>query len=177
MATGLNELRHTITGLHDPKVIRKALLSLFSVYQDRIFEKGIASDGSGIGKYSTAPIYVNPAKSPRAIGRPIGKSGRSKFLSGDDHKTRYFEGGYKAFREKIGRPTDVVNLQLTEDLKDNTLPELDQGRYVFGFGHDFASKKATGNEERFKKQIFDLTVEETESIDNRIFKAMEELGL
>lgn len=177
MASGIVDLTRLVGKMREPKVMQKALLSLFADYHSRIFEEGKASDGGTIGKYSTDPIYVNPADSPRSFGANIGKTGKSKFADGKPHQTRYFPGGYEQFRDKIGRPTNVVNLQLTEDLKRNTLPELNEGRYVFGFGHDFANDKATGNEAHFKKQIFDLTIKEMDSIDKKIIQAMEELGL
>lgn len=73
----------------------------------RIFDLKKNSQGGIIGEYSTKPIYVDPRDSPRSIGRPIGKSKKSKFKDGTDHKSRYFPGGYKEFKQKVRGSTTV----------------------------------------------------------------------
>ncbi len=84
----------------------------------RIHNDGVAVDGSQIGHYDNLhPLYVNPNKSTRKFPTK-GKTGKAKFKNGESHKTGYFES-YKAYREKIGRDTEFVNLTLWGSLRSN----------------------------------------------------------
>lgn len=174
MATGFRELSAKVGGIADTRVVRKMALSLFSEYHSRIFTKGIASDGTPIGKYNTTdPLYVNPADSPKSfptLGKPRADGSRRK------GKTGWFPS-YAAFRNAIGRPTGTVNLQLTEQLKRGTVVSTRGEDPVFGFTNKVEAAKAAGNEERFKHLIFDLTNAEFASIPRRMASARRELGL
>lgn len=88
---------------------------------ERIFDEGKKESGAKIGSYSTKPIYISAAAVPKPKGRPIGKTGKSKFESGakagQDHKSRYFNSGYKGYRDNVGRQTSFVDLSLTGELR------------------------------------------------------------
>jgi len=86
---------------------------------ERIFQEGKKADGSDIGQYATSPpMYVNPKTSPGNVKKltPIGKHGETVFQNGKPHKTAYVSS-YKDYRQKIGKRTDKVNLDLSGDLK------------------------------------------------------------
>jgi len=92
---------------------------------ERIFEGGKDAEGKQ-HKYKPAdpdkPLYVNPNNSPKKFptkGKPNDKGvSKSKFANGEPHKTGYFES-YKAYREKIGRDTEFVNLNLWGNLQND----------------------------------------------------------
>lgn len=152
----------------------------------RIHNEGKNVRNGKIGSYSTTPIYVNPANSPRKFtpeGKPtkfrkktkktfkfysetsssgyIEKTttmvavGNKTFKNGKPHKIKYFAQGYKGFRDKIGRETAYVNLQLTGSLKADFNILKSSNGYTIGF-----SKKAEiaeGLEKHFKSQIWGLS--------------------
>lgn len=134
----------------------------------RIFEKGIATDASQIGKYNTVdPLYINTAKkSPKKLkgqGKPIGNSkGKTVHDNGEPYKTTYFES-YSDFRKKVGRSSDVVNLNLYGNLKldfENGLVKVDDNNFHLVLKNKTDRNKASGAEEHFKKRIFYPTKEE-----------------
>lgn len=105
---------------------KQAVYNTMALQAVRIFEKGKGTSGGliGGGKYnSTSGLYVNNKllRGGSKLGKPRGKpyngqAGRTKFAStGQPHKLNYVTS-YKALREKLGRRTDIVNLQLNYDL-------------------------------------------------------------
>lgn len=136
---------------------------------ERIFEEGKKSDGSGIGKYnSTDLLYVNPNDSPKKFptkGKPD-KNGKakSKFSNGESHKTGYFES-YKAYREKVGRQTDHVNLNLFGNLHNDFgkgVVKLNTQTYASRISQGSNEKKREGMEEKYG-DIFKVTEGEREN--------------
>jgi hypothetical protein len=101
------------------EVVRAAAITVSAEMKHRIQNKGLATDGTKIGSYSTSPLYVSTNSNVgRGFGRPIGKTGLSVFKSGKkkglDHLSRYFEKGYSQYKTAIGRNTlGSVNLTLT----------------------------------------------------------------
>lgn len=135
---------------------------------ERIFEKGENAEGSGIGKYnSTDPLYVNPNDSPKKFptkGKPSkDKPGKTKFKNGESHKTGYFES-YKAFREKVGRETDHVNLNLFGNLQNDFgkgVIKLSNEAYISRVSQGDNLDKIKGAEGRYG-DVFKLTKVERE---------------
>jgi hypothetical protein len=85
---------------------------------ERIFEEGKDSSGEKAKYNSSDPIYVNPnTESPKRFP-PKGKTGKTKFKNGEPHKTGYFNS-YKDFRQKIGRETGFMNLNLFGNLQND----------------------------------------------------------
>ncbi len=116
-----------------------------------------------IGRYNTTkPLYVNPKKAVRSFG-VAGKTGKSKFLNGNSHKTKYFSS-YKDFRTKVGRETSVVNLQLSGKLRRDWAIEQDGKDWVIGFRSQYGSDISRGNEKNFHTQIFGVSQKETQQI-------------
>lgn len=104
--------------------LRIAAFTTTAKMGERIFDDGRTTIGSSIGQYSTTPIYVNPNKltvGRGSLGVPRGKTGETRFKSGKKegqrHKTKYLEGGYKEFRQKVGRQTAFVDLSLSNELR------------------------------------------------------------
>lgn len=143
----------------------------------RIFTEGKNSSGSAIGQYnSTDPLYLNPktAFNGAKLGKPVGKTGKTKFKSGKDHVTVFVES-YKSYREKIGRKTGSVNLELSGELKsDMENPQggapaptrVSEHEYIVQVKRPLSLKKIEGNEARFGT-IFKLTSGEKDNFFTR----------
>lgn len=84
---------------------------------ERIFEDGETANGTKKAYNSTTEIYVNPDNAPKKFPTK-GKTGKTKFKSGNDHKSGYFES-YKEFRQKVGRQTAFMDLNLFGNLKSD----------------------------------------------------------
>lgn len=129
-------------------------------YKDRIFADGKDSKGAPIGRYSTKPFYAGGKQLrglPKGKFRPEGKNGDKKFKNGKNHKTRYLKDGYKEFRERAGRQSGKVDLNLT-GASQQTIQVGKKGEgIVLGFTNAKRLKILEGNEKRFRKNIFDLS--------------------
>jgi len=133
--------------------------SIVSETRRRVHNDGRDVRNRKIGDYSTNPMYVNPAISPKSF-TPEGKTGKTSFADGTAHKTKYFGAGYKGFRGFIGRRTNTVDLQLTGSLfKGYTFQVVNPKKMVIGFISGQA-KKAEGNEKRFNTLIYGYGVRE-----------------
>ena len=141
------------------KALRETAERMLAQIGTRIYEQGGAQSGD-IGKYSTKPIYISASASPRSFGRPIGKTGKSKFKTGQDHKSRYFERGYDEFKTTVGRNIGKVNLSLSGQLNLQTTVIAITGGYGIGWARDEQFNIAEGQEKHFGKKIWSLTSDE-----------------
>jgi len=143
----------------------------------RITNEGKASDGGNIGSYSTTPIYVSKDQTPKSFGRPLGKEfkgkRRSKFASGkhqgQDHKSRYFEGGYKQFKTAIGRNIlGTVNLSLTGQMMNSLALFPTSKGWGLGWQNVEFSDRAQMFERKYGKPIFSLSPRERKAVIKEI---------
>lgn len=166
-------------------------LSAFSVTDEmatRIFSDGNKTDGSGIGQYSTKPMYINPdvlknINVPGNIGVPRGKTGETKFKTGkkkgEKHKTKYLEGGYKELRQKVDRQTTFVDLRFSAEMRMDfanassedtpaTPRQISELEYQIRLDKEIDQKKRAGLEEKFgtiftvsepEKELFYKTIQ------------------
>lgn len=155
----------------------------------RIHEEGKASDGSDIGTYSTKPIYINPKNSPVKFGtsgkykdytdgngnrvlKPATDTFKGGRRAGEKHTTKYFDGGYKEFREDAGRDSSKVNLDLTGGLKQGLQLLPTSRSYSIGFMNDEQARRAEGLEKKYGKKIWSLTSGEKLEFVNLFSKAV-----
>lgn len=140
------------------KAFQRAVFDTHRLMANRIFVNGEDSSDMKIGGYnSTDPIYVNPKNSPR-------KFATGKFNNGKPRKTRKFNS-YKDFRQNVGRPTNVVNLNLFGVLQNDFvtgLRKVDNTTYEAILKQDINVKKARGQEKHWAKKIFSLSKHERE---------------
>lgn len=156
--------------------LRIAAFTTTAQMGERIFDEGKKEDGSEIGQYSTKPTYISLAVAPKPKGRPTGKTGKSKFKNGEDHKSKYFPSGYKGYRENIGRQTAHVDLSLTGELRmdfGNQRPvaeprKITDFEYQIRLDKDIDQKKRAGAEEKYgeiftpsepEKELFFKTIQ------------------
>ena len=147
----------------DKAILEAAETHLHSCVE-RIHDNGMASDGSGIGQYSTKPMYVNPAKTSSSF-QPVGKTGRDTFIrSGNPHLTKYFDEGYRAFRQEIGLMSDKVVLTLRGKLRSGliTMPVI--GGYALSWADSDLKELSEALEKKYAKPIWSATNDEKEKI-------------
>jgi hypothetical protein len=96
--------------LKSGKVVAIAATDTHTKMTARIFEDGETAQGNKLAYNNSDPIYVNPKDSPKSFP-PKGKNGKTKFDNGKPHKTGYFDS-YKEYRQKIGRESGFMNLNL-----------------------------------------------------------------
>lgn len=156
------------------KPFQISVYNVVAAQAKRIFEDGKKSDGTLIGKYDTkSPLYANPVNYKGGNKfRPLkGKTGKSKFKNGTQHKTRYFKN-YKELRNTLGRRIDKVNLQLNYDLfsdfansskgnapKRITPKKVNNFEYTMGFSRNINALKREGLEDKYGV-IFNTTKQE-----------------
>ena len=148
-------------------LVRTVATTVSAEVKTRIHETGIASDGTKIGEYSRKPMYVSKAANVgRDFGRPVGKTGKSKFSSGkrkgEDHKSRYFPGGYHQYKTAIGRNRiGSVNLSLSGQLNAQFGIQPTENGYGLGWADIKKRELAAALEKKYGKKIWGLTPEET----------------
>ena len=157
----LSQLREIQSGgaVYDAAMHDAADTQLRNITQ-RIHTDGRASDGLDIGQYSITPMYMNPKNSPVAF-QPVGKTGRDTFIkSGKPHLTRYFDQGYRAFREEVGLPSDKVVLTLSGALRDGLLVMPAAGGYILCWSDASLYELSQALEAKYQKAIWAATAEE-----------------
>lgn len=145
-----------LKGIAGGELTRLIATDLLASNNRRIHNDGIAVNGAKIGNYSIKPMYANPKVSPKKF-TGIGKTGRTKFLNGKQHVTRYFKTGYRGFRSFVGREVSVVNLQLSGKLKLDWVMQPQGKNFLLGFKSKYGSEVSRGNEQRFGKRIWGVT--------------------
>lgn len=142
------------------KAINEAADTQLKSTVQRIHVNGTASDGSVIGQYSAMPIYVNPKNSPSSF-QPVGKTGRAVFAkTGQPHLTRYFDQGYKDYRQQIGLAADKVVLTLRGDLRDGLSVIQTPNGYGLGWSDEGLYDLSQKLEQRYGKKIWSPTADE-----------------
>lgn len=166
-------LRGVTEKLQDPlaKATREAAFTAIGLYKRRIFASGSTRDGSRIGSYSSRPTYVSIAKSKRSTGsqvdnsklKPRGKNSNSpKFKNGKPRKSRYFPGGYKEYRQDLGRQSAKKDFFLTGELERSIQVGKNGKSVVIGFLKDEKYELASNLEKQSGKAVFTFSDQEVE---------------
>ena len=131
----------------------------------RIFNNGLATDESDIGRYAIGKRQTFLTNKVRGVlnKRQLGELKKEEFLS--TNKKGDVEGiSYIALRNLAGRRIDKVDLQFTgalfESIKNGIGSE--EGTAIIGFNNSEESKIARYNEKHFKKEIFKPSTTEQE---------------
>ena len=139
-----------------PKALTDALLlatnEVKGEIEQRIFNKGISTDGSKIGSYSTTPMLVGAKSFPT-------KGDANKFFSGGGLEWRKVKGknlaildsGYAGLRRISGLRTDTVDMVFKGDLQRSVRRERDGKGFKLIIKGDDNVAKARGNEKHFGK--------------------------
>jgi len=178
MERGINNSIRKLNLLHPDndtgsRIIREVALNYMAEMRDRIQNRGKASDGSDIGKYSTKPTYISIDQMDGRKLKPEGKEfkgkRRSTFASGKKkgkpHSSRYFEDGYEQYKTEAGRNTlGKVNLTFTgQFFNQMQLLPVPQGWGVGWSGAELLARaKKFESSKMYGKDIFEPTKQERE---------------
>lgn len=147
----MNEWDGLITDLNrikrDDKAMRIALSSVLPVHKKRIFEAGLDGNKTKIGTYGTSPISIAIKSQSRNTGHT------------------YFKGGYAQYKSEIGKNPGYVNLRNTDQMQmDYGLMFLGVDTYGYGFTNSFNFDKTTWLQDKYDKDIFELSQSEQDML-------------
>lgn len=180
----IQKLENYITEIKKGDVVKIAAIGTSAIMVERIFEKGLKSDGSKIGTYdSENEIYEYPNNLPRRQS-PKGKPGAERNVK--NRKTVYFKS-YQDLRAKQGRESSFVNLRLTNDLQSDMANSgvskssdkiaspnpimISPNEYQLRLRRKENVQKRIGLEKRYGT-IFDLTKDEQKLFLNTVQKEL-----
>lgn len=155
-------LRGRIAALQNPALRERLAIvaanRVSALVKRRVFQNGLAQDGSKIGTYSTKPAYFATNKPGVPKIAPKSKVGRK------GNKTYYAAGGYAEYRKAAGRQSQTVDLNLT----GATFSGVGVGQAAnrlpgFGIKTKEALQRIEGNEARFDAVTVTPNKEEIES--------------
>jgi hypothetical protein len=124
------------------KVMRVSLTTVLAIHKPRIFQQGQDSKKSKIGTYSTKPISISKKNQARNTGKT------------------YFKGGYAEYKSDIGKNPGYVNLRNTDQMMMDYQLIVNGDKFGFGFQNNTNYDKSQWMQEKYDKDIFDLTEEE-----------------
>lgn len=170
------------------KELPVALLAAEADLKQRVFLRGKDVDGKNLGKYSTRPFYADLDALRREYGSqlPLSKlkpEGKPRYGRKRGFKTRryggeridlvskYFEGGYAAFRQALGREPGFVNFKLSGALERSIQTGVSQNVGVIGFTNPKRAGIAAELEERFGVRVFAISEKEAEKVYLRLREA------
>lgn len=139
------------------RVLRELAIDGAAAVAKRVQNDGQKADGSQIGEYSTKTLSFG--KITGKFGSIATKKQKSKRMKafGD---TDEFYGGYKEFRQSLGRQVEFIDLTLTGAMFEDWIPSpLDDNSWGVGFKSAESAKIAGYHEERFGT-IFALSKDE-----------------
>jgi hypothetical protein len=122
--------------------IRTAISTTLAIHKPRIFVQGLDAAGNQIGTYSKNPISISTKSQARNTGKT------------------YFKGGYAEYHGAIGKGSDKVNLRNTDQMYADYGVVGGNGKYGFGFQNNENYNKSQWMEEKYKKEIFELSDKE-----------------
>ena len=118
--------------------------------------RGINADGNSFPPYSTKPYFFNIT--PRA-GSPTYKT---------------FEGGYKEYRNFMGKQSNKVDLNFSGNMLSNITQKSTPTQAIIYFANKFENTKALGNQK--KRKFFAIGQKEQQPIVNVFMKEYNKLS-
>ena len=119
-------------------------------------QRGINADGNAFPPYSTKPYFFNIT--PRA-GSPTYKT---------------FEGGYKEYRNFMGKQSNKVDLNFFGNMLSNITQKSTPTQAIIYFASKFENTKALGNQR--KRKFFAIGQKEQQPIVNVFMKEYNKLS-
>ena len=135
----LNIVNKVNNAIRSPQIRRIAASTVLSKQKPRIFEQGLAENGSKIGTYGTNPISIAKNRQARNTGKT------------------YFKGGYSEYKTAVGKNPGYVNLVNTGQLQADYGLIVNGDLLAFGFQNSVNADKAGWMESKYDKEIFELT--------------------
>jgi hypothetical protein len=173
------ELNKTFTNINksletqkNGELMAKIASSAFSLLRKRVREKGINAEGQKYKPYSTHPMLANCStmilSSCNKIAGSKDKRKNLKWVTINGHKLFEIPGGYKQYRELMGRQTNYVDFSVTNNMWNdiNVISkgaDHEKGIAIIGAKQEIEKKKLKGNTER-RGDILDLSDKEIEQL-------------
>lgn len=131
---------------------RVAATTVLVPYKKRIFSEGKDAQGQKIGAYGTKPISISKKNQARQTGKT------------------YFAGGYAEYKNAIGKNPGFVNLRNTDQMMMDLGLIKNGANFAFGFQNDLNGDKSKWMDEKYQKDIFNVSQAEIDLFANT-FKA------
>jgi len=149
-----------------PDIIAQAvMIELSAEHKERIFGRGLATDGTPMPGYSSEPGYYSKDKFIRkGAFKPLGKP--NKEGKRNVNTTMFIQGGYSELREIQGRTTEVKNLKYSGSLEKNIVVGKFGNSTAYGNTDSAESDKFNGLEAEY--EVFGLSISEREFINKEI---------
>lgn len=138
------------------KVMRVALTTLMAVHKPRIYAEGLDANNQQIGTYSTKPISISRKRQARDTGQ-----------------TR-FDGGYAQYKSMIGKGGNV-NLRDTDQMMMDYQIIQNGGQWGFGFQNTENFNKSQWLQDKYDKDIFDVSNKELDLLGDTHQSEVEKL--
>lgn len=135
----VNLINKINSAVRSDRNLRIALSSTLAIHKQRIFSQGFDAKGQKIGTYGTKPISISKKNQARNTGKT------------------YFKGGYAEYKRIIGKNPGFVNLRNTDQMMMDYGLQGTNLSYGFGFQNTGNFNKSQWMEEKYRKQIFDLS--------------------
>lgn len=149
MANEFTEIINRINdAVRDETQMRAALSTVLAFHKPRIFQEGQDRNGAKIGTYGTNPISISKTKQARQTGKT------------------YFKGGYAEYKNDIGKNPGYVNLRNTDQMMSDYGLQGSGQQFGFGFQNNENYNKSQWMQEKYDKDIFDLSDRELEVLTN-----------
>lgn len=143
MAKEIDDLIQRVNkAIRSDAAMRAALTTTMAVHKPRIFEKGLDANGGKIGTYSKEPISIAKNRQARNTGKT------------------YFKGGYDEYKKSIGKNPGFVNLRDTDQMQMDYGVQGGNGQWGFGFNNEVNYNKSQWLQEKYDRDIFDLSDQE-----------------
>lgn len=151
-----DELKSINALLASDKGMRTALTTVLALQKRRIFQNGQDAGNSRIGVYDTKPTSVSKKQQARNTGKT------------------YFKGGYSEYKTAIGKNPGFVILRNTDQMMmDYGMFVLGGNQWGLGFSNDTNFDKSQWMEEKYKKDIFDQSPEEDQTLETILNSALD----
>lgn len=131
------------------QVMRASLTTVLAIHKPRIFQSGQDATKSKIGKYSTKPISISKKDQARNTGKT------------------YFKGGYAEYKSAIGKGGDV-NFRNTDQMQMDYGIVQNGNSFGFGFNNDLNYDKSQWLQDKYGKDVFDLSDQEIDVLGNTL---------
>jgi hypothetical protein len=164
----INDLK----GDYNAKIMLGVGLEATRMIKQRVQETGTNAKGAKYKPYSTKPMLANCSSMIlSACSKIAGSKSKRKELDWvtiKGHKLFELPGGYKQYRELMGRQTDHVDFSVTNAMWNDINVISKQGDHqkgiaIIGAKQEIEKKKLAGNTKR-RGDILDLSAKEIEEL-------------
>jgi len=159
------------SGAH-AEVMVKLAIEAVRLIKIRVQETGVNAKGQKFKPYSTKPMLANCSTMIlSACSKIAGSKAKRKELDWvtiKGHKLFEIPGGYKQYRELMGRQTNYVDFSVTNNMWNDInviskQSDHQKGIAIIGAKQDIEKKKLAGNTKR-RGDILDLSAKEIEEL-------------